>query len=168
MKILILCSLFVTMAIFSHAQDPWNSTKAYCEIVGTSNFTGTKVKVQIDFGQSKKLMTMYNQNYMVDADGKKIQFNSMVDAMNYLAQYGWNFEQAYVVSDPISKNHVYHFLLSKEINSTDDITRGINTKGNYDADKKENDNIEIEEEVEETAKKNKKILRSSQDDMYTY
>ena len=34
------------------AQEPY---KAYCEIVGTGNITGTKVKIEVDFGQKGKM-----------------------------------------------------------------------------------------------------------------
>ena len=38
------------------AQEPY---KAYCEIVGTGNITGTKVKIEVDFGQKAKCCLLY-------------------------------------------------------------------------------------------------------------
>ena len=46
---------------------------------------------------------------MVDEEGKKIKFNSMIDALNYMGKFGWDFEQAYAVS--MGNTNVYHFLL---------------------------------------------------------
>ena len=44
------------------AQEPY---KAYCEIVGTGNITGTKVKIEVDFGQKAKWATP-NARFLVD------------------------------------------------------------------------------------------------------
>ena len=49
---------------------------------------------------------------MKNSDGSNKDFNSMVDAMNYMGALGWNFEQAYAVT--IGQQNVYHWLLRKE------------------------------------------------------
>lgn len=86
---------------------------------------------------------------MVDESGKKIEFNSMVDAMNYLAKFRWKFEQAYVVT--VGGENVYHWLLSKDIVSDDEIREGIITQKDFEdmekAAMKENDNEEVEKKV---------------------
>ena len=46
---LVIVLAILTMAAI--AQEPY---KAYCEIVGTGNITGTKVKIEVDFGQKAK------------------------------------------------------------------------------------------------------------------
>lgn len=107
--------LFISILLFSislFAQDPWNPARAYCEIVGTGNFTGTKVKIEIDFGQAKYFWTGSTDKFLIDKSGKEIKFNSMVDALNYMSQFGWRFEQAYVVTEDssVSKQNVYHYL----------------------------------------------------------
>ena len=48
---------------------------------------------------------------MVDESGKEIEFNSMVDAMNYLAKFRWKFEQAYVVTNENTNQNIYHWII---------------------------------------------------------
>ena len=84
------------------------SQYSYCEIVGTANLIGTKVTIQLDFGQENKFLA--DKRYK-DADGKPIKFNSMVDAMNFMGNSGWEFCQAYTIT--MGQQNVYHFLLKK-------------------------------------------------------
>ena len=44
--------------------------RVYCELVGTANFTGTKVKVTVDFGQK---VTWGSDQQLVGTDGKKLK-----------------------------------------------------------------------------------------------
>ena len=138
MKKILLMLLFILVAHGVYSQDPWNPTRTYCEIVGTGNLTGTKVKVEIDFGQAKKVWTAHVDNFLVDENGKEIKFNSMVDAMNYMALFGWKFEQAYVITESsgMSKQNVYHYLLSKELDSENN-NSGIYTRKDYKDDQAE-------------------------------
>jgi len=48
---------------------------------------------------------------------RHILINLTVDAMNYFGSQGWEFVQAYVVSEPSlgGQQYVYHWLLKKEI-----------------------------------------------------
>lgn len=85
---------------------PWE----YCQIVGVSKLFNNNVVVSIDYGQKRKLMT---DTGIRNAEGKLIEFESMIDAMNYLAQYGWEFVNAYVVS--AGNQHVYHYMLKRPI-----------------------------------------------------
>ena len=94
--------------------------KIYCELVEERLLFSSKVNVQIDFGQETKF---FSDTRLVGKDGKAITFNSMVDAVNYMATLGWNFEQAYVVQsisgggngNSISTTNTRHWILSKEV-----------------------------------------------------
>ena len=93
--------MLLLISSLAYAQD----TKTYyCELLGKSKFLSNKVNVTVDFGQEKQGW----HGRLVDSDGKAINFNTMVDAMNYLGQFGWKFVQAYAVSIPNSKDLVYH------------------------------------------------------------
>lgn len=83
----------------------------YCELLGTSKFLSTKVSVSVDFGQESGF---FRNTKMVDSAGNVIEFNSMVDAMNFFGEKGWDFVQAYVVT--IGNQNVYHWLLKRELN----------------------------------------------------
>jgi prophage tail gpP-like protein len=71
----------------------------------------TKVTISIDFGQETSFWQQHAQKQLVDAQGREMKFNSMVDAMNYMGSLGWEFEQAYVVT--VGQQNVYHWLMSK-------------------------------------------------------
>lgn len=154
MKKVVFIMLLMLAALNGYSQDPWNPTRTYCEIVGTSNLTGTKVKIEIDFGQEQKYWSKHSDNFLVDADGKEIKFNSMVDALNYMAQFGWKFEQAYVIteSSTMSKNNVYHYLLSKELRGDENANSGIYIKGDH-----ESEQVKDKASKEKPAKKKREI-----------
>jgi hypothetical protein len=83
----------------------------YCELLGTSKFLSTKISVSVDFGQESGF---FRNTRMVDSTGNVIEFNSMVDAMNFFGEKGWDFVQAYVVT--VGNQNVYHWLLKRELN----------------------------------------------------
>lgn len=145
MKKLLLTTVLAILVVVATAQE---TRKTFCEIVGTGKVLSSKVKIQIDFGQKTSYFGKY-KTFMVDESGEKIEFNSMVDAMNYLAKFRWKFEQAYVVT--VGGENVYHWLLSKDIVSDDEIREGIITQKDFEdmekAAMKENDNEEVEKKV---------------------
>lgn len=101
--------------------------KAYAELLGQQKgLFSNKVKVSIDFGQNVSFWKSGSDNKLVDENGKDIVFNSMVDAMNFMGERGWEFVQAYVVTE--GNQNVYHWLMTKEINSEEDIKAGFNVK----------------------------------------
>lgn len=123
---LLFIALFACMAI--NANEPH---KVFCELVGTQKFLSAKCTVNIDMGQNP-----YENSKLVDEKGKKITFNSMVDAMNYMGKLGWKFEQAYVIT--VSGQNVYHWLLSKEILDESEASEGLTTKSQFEKQKDEN------------------------------
>lgn len=94
--------------------------RVYIELLGQQkNMFSTKVTVKVDFGQSKSIWKSNDQR-LVGEDGRYLNFNSMVDAMNYLGQFGWKFIQAYVVTT--GNQNVYHWLLYKDIIRDEELT----------------------------------------------
>jgi len=108
MKKLFLFSAFIVVCCLVHAQQ---QNYVYCELVGTGKIFSSKVTVQADFGQETTYWKGVDE--IKDENGKKIRFNSMVDAMNFMGTKGWEFVQAYVVTE--SNQSVYRWLLKKEI-----------------------------------------------------
>lgn len=88
----------------------------YCELVGTSKMLSSKVNVEIDFGQAQNLFKTKDSR-LRDDNGKVINFNSMVDALNYMGTLNWEFVQAYVVTS--NNQNIYHWLLKKELSQED-------------------------------------------------
>lgn len=83
----------------------------YVQIVGTNKLFSSKVTIEIDFGQRTKLLGSYKESGIVDKDEKRVEFNSMVDALNFMTSHGYEFVQAYAFS--VGNQNVYHYLLKK-------------------------------------------------------
>ncbi|MBO4768671.1 MAG: hypothetical protein J5495_03950 [Bacteroidales bacterium] len=103
--------------------------EVYCEIV--SYYRGlfsNKTTIEIDFGQYAAFLSLDRR--LVDENGRSIEFNSMLDAANYMAERGWVFKQAYVVqnfSSGDSGTPAYHWIMGKMITDPVQITEGIRT-----------------------------------------
>lgn len=84
----------------------------YIQIVGTSKFLSSKVIVKIDFGQRTKLFSTGKATILKDDQGKTLDFNSMVDALNFLSDHGFEFINAYAYA--LNNQSVYHYLMKKK------------------------------------------------------
>lgn len=104
----------------------------YCELLGTSKLLSSKVNVKVDFGQATSFWK--GVAYLKDEKGKNRNFNSMVDAMNFMGKEGWEFVQAYVVTS--GNQNVYHWLLKKEV-SILDLEKVINISEAQESESKE-------------------------------
>ena len=148
--------LFLMLMLVSVCAMGQEKHRVFCELLGHGKIFSTKVKVTVDFGQETNIWRQYMDHYLVDENGDKIQFNSMVDAMNYMGGLGWEFEQAYVIT--IEGQNVYHWLLSKEVSADEEIMEGFTTKKQYE---------EAEEQAEEgQTDQPKKKRRVVTDDIY--
>ena len=131
MKKLVISIAAVLLSVFSISAQPH---KVYCELLGTQKLMSTKCIVQVDFGQGK---TTWGRSVLVDENGKSLVFNSMIDAMNHMGRFGWELEQAYVVTT--NGQNVYHWLLSKYIEDGGSISEGFRTKLKYKNEVMDND-----------------------------
>ena len=68
----------------------------------------------------------------VNEKGKEIDFNSMVDAANYMVQRGWVFQQTY--SSLYGGSPIIHWIFFKDAETKE----GILTKEEYQKKKKNN------------------------------
>jgi len=80
-----------------------NAQEVYCELLGKGTLFSGKVKVSVDYGNEV--------TYLKDTEGKKLKFESMIGAMNYMAENGWTYVNSYVVT--IGDANVYHYLMRK-------------------------------------------------------
>ncbi len=83
----------------------------YIQILGKAKFMSKKVTITMDFGQQ---VSMFAQGNMVikDSLGNTKVFNSMVDALNFLYEAGYEFVTAYTIT--VGNQNVYHYLLRKK------------------------------------------------------
>ncbi len=86
-------------------------TTTYCMIVGETKFMSNNINVSIDDGSDNGSWTNPKFNYLKDKNGKKISFETMVSALNFMSEKGWKFVDAYAIHN--DNRTVYHWLLSK-------------------------------------------------------
>lgn len=80
----------------------------YALVMGAEIPFSHKVAITIDYGQAT---ARWAPDYLRDEEGRLAKFNSMVDAMNYMASEGWRFVFAYAFS--VGNQQVYHYLFTK-------------------------------------------------------
>ena len=97
--------------------------RVFCEIREYHTFGKTK-KVIIDYGQEQ--FRGDSMQILVDGEGNRVEFNSMIDALNYMESLGWNFVQAYVTVDNEISN--VRWLVSKDVVEGVDPYEGLLTK----------------------------------------
>lgn len=86
-------------------------TEEYCELIGVQKMLSSKVKVSVDFGQYKSFFNQFD--YLKNPDGTTRTFNSMIDALNYMNMYGWQFVNAYLIS--VGSENVYHYVMKRSL-----------------------------------------------------
>ncbi len=86
--------------------------EVYCEIVGkAAGFFKNKVEIEVDFGQEKSWFG--GRNPLSDSSGKVLKFNSMIDALNHMAEDDWSFVNAYAIT--VKEQNIYHYLMKKTV-----------------------------------------------------
>ena len=97
MKSLFLALLLTAAALHGQSQQlPAASagtarTEEYCMLNVRHKLNG-KVNISIDYGQRQKL---FSANIFRDEAGRPVEFNSVIDALNWLNSQGWEFVNAY-------------------------------------------------------------------------
>ena len=134
--ITLLFALCTTLS-FAQVQDTIPETQKvrrfYCEVKGAENEFSTGMKIIFDFGESDSfnfLGTLSSKLKFVDNNGQVIEFNSMIDAANYIVERGWVFQQAYS-SVYTSRKPVIHWIFYKDAVSFAEAKIGIITKEEY-------------------------------------
>ena len=74
----------------------------YCEITAHHLPTHRNNGVLFDFGQKTEVL---KYNYLTDAAGNRLLFNSGIEALNYMVCRGWELVQAYTSGEENSLTH---------------------------------------------------------------
>lgn len=83
----------------------------YIQIIATTKLLSTKVTVDIDFGQRNKAFALKDTEIR-DGNNQVVNFNSIIDALNFMSANGYEFVQAYTVN--ISNTVVYYYVMRKK------------------------------------------------------
>ncbi len=110
MKKLFVILVVTALSLSSNAQDTIKvkRTEQYAEMIAAEKIFSTKVTITIDYGQEKSL---WKDNRIKAEDGRAATFNSVIDAMNYMNGLGWDFINAFPVSN--GNGSVYHFFFKR-------------------------------------------------------
>lgn len=123
-KILLLVFLFGITLVYS--QEKEKAHTFYCEMVGSGNFLGNKIKISFDFGKQAFKYQASDKNQLLDEEGKPIQFLSMIDALNYMSTKGWKLHTVYTAA--IKGNgaqETYRYILEKQGTDLISVMQGI-------------------------------------------
>ena len=83
---------------------------SYIELVGyNKSLFGSKITIAIDYGQKFTLKSQLIKN----AEGKDMIFNSMMHALNFMEDNGWEYVNNYALT--MNATNVYHYLLRRKI-----------------------------------------------------
>ena len=85
-------------------------TAEYLQIVGRGKMFSNKVSITLDYGQEIKLSG--KEGVVKRFDGKLYILNSMVDALNLLESYGYEYLDSNFYT--VGNSQVVHFMLKKK------------------------------------------------------
>lgn len=111
MKFVLLTLLLTGTAMSAQAQQAAKPvgiigrTEEYCQVESWTKLNG-KTAVAIDYGQQQELLS---RNVYRDAEGKPLEFNSVIDALNWLNSQGWELVNAY------SKDKISQYVMRRRI-----------------------------------------------------
>ena len=83
---------------------PTYAAERYCLLLASSTFLSSKVKVEVDYGETTEKLRSDN--------GKVAKFESVISALNYMSGEGWQFVDAYAIT--VGNQNVYHYLMRRE------------------------------------------------------
>lgn len=130
MKKVFIMMAFMMAVCCAQAQSvnqPGEKYPVYCSLKGY-NFWGVgKVKVQLDLGYKTS-----NFETLLDENGKKIKFNTMMEVINYMAKRGWELDQVCFFTEGLSKTNVANYVLKKYITDDSQIREGLKTQDDDD------------------------------------
>ena len=116
-------SIFTTLTLIiflasAQAQKIDTTVWVYASVRTYSQIIYPKVKLEVDYGQ---LSNIFQNNRIVDENGKDIVFNCLAAGLNYMASLGWEFVN-YFVEGKGQQTH-YNIIMKQLV--------GIDEKGNY-------------------------------------
>ena len=97
--IIVFCATFsICHAQFVGDKPLADITVDYIQIEEVSRMLSSKSFIEVDYGQNIKLLDRNER--IKDQNGSDIEFNSMIDALNFLSKYGYEFLTIIPISDP--------------------------------------------------------------------
>src|SRR5829696_7070497 len=92
----LLIAFFALISAAAFAQDT-TKVEQYCELVSQGRLFSTKVTIDVNFGEERKLFAG-DTRMRDEISGKVKKFNSLTDALNYMGLQGWSLINAFPLS----------------------------------------------------------------------
>ncbi|MEH0154039.1 hypothetical protein V6R21_07805 [Limibacter armeniacum] len=86
----------------------------YVKLLGIQKAFSSKIIINIDYGQK---FQMFKPQMIQGPDGKNKDFNSLIEALNFMDANGWEYVNSYPLSTGNSGT-VYHYLLKRKDENT--------------------------------------------------
>ena len=117
-KIIVLLFVFLS-SISVSAQNYKNDGKPYafyCQLVGFKNLNG-QLRLKVLWNNIRTENNLRNEN------GEKIEFFTMVDAMNYMSKRGWDYVECVTYKD--GSSNVVHYIFRKYVTNDEEAKEGL-------------------------------------------
>ncbi len=109
MKKMILVPVILFSCLTSFSQADTSKIEQYCAVVATPRLLSSRVTIDIDYGEGRSI---WKDNRLKTEEGRVKKFNSVIDALNYMGNNGWQLVNAFPISTG-SNTFVYHYVFRK-------------------------------------------------------
>ena len=109
MKRIIVSAIILCCYVKGFTQSDTAKVEQYCEVVATPRLLSTKVTIDIDYGEERSI---WRDNRLKEEGGRVKKFNSVIDALNYMARDGWRLVNAFPVTTS-TNTFIYHYVFRK-------------------------------------------------------
>lgn len=113
--------IIMVMALMSLGAQAQSEKYAYCIMQCNGKVFSSKYIVTLDFGE------VLSKRKQIYENGKKKQFNSNGESLNYMGRRGWDLVSTYTEKDYKQQLLIY-FVLKKKIENEDDVLSGLELK----------------------------------------
>lgn len=118
-KISFILLMVFAFCISSNAQNVKNDGKPYafyCQIVGNENLIG-QLRLKLLWDNQKE------ENDIRDKDGNKVEFQSMVDVMNYMSKRGWEYVECnfFGANGKNTAHYVFRKMVTNDSEAKEDL-----------------------------------------------
>ncbi len=102
--------LLLMLPVIAFTQDT-TKVEQYCIMTATNKLFSSKVTIDIDYGEKRSI---WKDNRLKDEKGKLVNFNTTVDALNYLGKSGWNLVNTYPINNTNNPTSIY-YVFKREV-----------------------------------------------------
>lgn len=119
--------IVMLMALMSLGAQAQSEKYAYCIMQCFGKVFSTKYVVTLDFGE------VASKRKQIYEDGKKKQFNSNGESLNYMGRRGWELVSTYIDRD-FKQQMVLYYVFKKKIETEEDVFKGLELKDSEEKD----------------------------------